>query len=129
LFKSESLLEEFIWLHLGSLLNLTKVKKQHIINKQNRADILGVDSLGRLALLEIKKGGDKGSIDQLIRYKDNLINHRLQTPEFSKVDFDKDFLLIAVASYFSDSTRTYAESRIPGCLLLTYQVKKTLNGE
>lgn len=129
LFKSESLLEEFIWLHLGSLLNLTKVKKQHIINKQNRADILGVNSLGNLAILELKKGGDKGSIDQLIRYKNNLINDRPQTSEFYKVDFNKDFLLIAVASYFSDSTITYAETKIPGCLLLTYQVKKTLNGE
>lgn len=129
MFKSESLLEEFIWLHLGSLLNLTKLKKQHIINKQNRADILGVDSLGRLAILEIKKGGDKGSIDQLIRYKDNLINNRPQTPEFSKVDFNKDFILIAVASYFSDATRTYAEKKIPGCLLLTYQVKKTLDAK
>ncbi|MEP0807775.1 hypothetical protein NC996_00650 [Trichocoleus sp. ST-U2] len=129
MFKSEALLEEFIWLHLSSLLNLNKLKKQHIINKQNRADILGVDSFGRLAILEIKKGGDKGSIDQLIRYKDNLINNCPQTPEFSKVDFDKDFLLIAVASFFSDSTRTYAENKIPGCLLLTYQVEKTLNGE
>ncbi|MBD2740122.1 hypothetical protein [Coleofasciculus sp. FACHB-1120] len=129
MFKSEALLEEFIWLHLSSLLNLTHLKKQHIINKQNRADILGMNSLGRLAILEIKKGGDKGSIDQLIRYKDNLINNRPQTPEFSKVDFNKDFILIAVASSFSDSTITYAESKIPGCLLLTYQVKKTLAGE
>ena len=39
-FKSEALLEEFIWLHLESLLNIRRIKKQHIINKENRSDIL-----------------------------------------------------------------------------------------
>lgn len=129
LFKSESLLEEFTWLYLWDLLNLYPVKKQHIINTQNRSDILGVNSQGQLAILELKKGGGLASIDQLIRYKDNLMNLRTQTTEFDKVDFNKDLILIAVASHFSASTKTYAESKLPGCLLLTYEVKKTLNGE
>lgn len=129
LFKSESLLEEFTWLHLGDLLNIYPVKRQHIIDNQNRSDILGVNSQGQLAILELKKGGGKASIDQLIRYRYNLINSRIQTTEFSKVDFNKDLILIAVASHFSASTKNYAENNFPECLLLTYEVKQTLNGE
>ncbi len=129
LFKSEALLEEFIWLHLNSLLKLDKIKKQHIINKQNRSDILGVTASGKLAILELKKGGSKGSIEQLIRYKDNLVNERPSTPEFSKVDFSQGYLPIAIASNFSDNARTYAESKLPGCLLLTYEIQRTLSNE
>ena len=94
LFKSESLLEEFTWLYLDDLLNLYPVKKQHIINNQNRSDILGVNRQGQLAILELKKGGGRASIDQLIRYKDNLVDSRIRTTEFSKVDFNKDLILI-----------------------------------
>ena len=128
LFKSESLLEEFTWLYLGALLNLEPVKKQHIINKENRSDILGVTPSGQLAILELKKGAGKAGIDQLIRYKDNLIKKRPHTPEFSKVDFNQPFLMIAIASHFSAPTIEYAYSRLPGCLLLTYNITKDVKG-
>lgn len=129
LFKSESLLEEFTWLYLGSLLNLEPVKKQHIINKENRSDILGVTPSGQLAILELKNGAGKAAIDQLIRYKDNLMKERRNTPEFSKVDFNQDFLIIAIASHFSAVAIEYAYSKLPGCLLLTYNISKNLSGD
>lgn len=129
LFTSESLLEEFTWLYLGNLLNLEPVKKQHIINKGNRLDILGVTRSGQLAILELKNGAGKAAIDQLIRYKDNLIKERPDTPEFSKVDFHQDFRMIAIASHFSAATIDYAHSRLPGCLLLTYNISKSLSAD
>ena len=124
LFKSESLLEEFTWIHLEALLKLKRVKKQLIINKENRSDILGLNFEGRLAILELKKGGGRGSIDQLIRYRDGLKKEPPQLDEFSEVDLNKDFLLVAIASQFSEATKTYALSKIPDCLLLTYEVEK-----
>lgn len=129
LFKSESLLEEFTWIHLEALLKLKKVKKQLIINKENRSDILGLNSEGRLAILELKKGGGRGSIDQLIRYRDGLKKEPPQLDEFSEVDLNKDFLLVAIASQFSKATKTYAQSQIPDCLLLTYKVDKKSDRE
>jgi hypothetical protein len=125
LFKSEALLEEFIWLHLESLLNIGRIKKQHIINKENRSDILAVNSLGQLVILELKKGGGKGCIDQLVRYKKHLMDEQPKAKEFLGVDFSKEFLTIAIASSFSASTKAYAESKLQNCLLLTYEVKKT----
>jgi hypothetical protein len=124
LFKSEALLEEFIWLHLESLLNIRRIKKQHIINKENRSDILAVNSLGQLVILELKKGGGKGCIDQLVRYKKHLMDEQPKVKEFLGVDFSKEFLPIAIASSFSASTKAYAESKLQNCLLLTYEVKK-----
>jgi hypothetical protein len=129
LFKSEALLEEFTWLHLESLLNISRIKKQYIINKENRSDILGVNNVGQLVILELKKGGGKGCIDQLVRYKNYLTIERPRIQEFSKVDFNQEFLTIAVASSFSAATKAYAESKLPNCLLLTYQVIKNSNNE
>lgn len=129
LFKSEALLEEFIWLHLQPLLNLEPVKRQYFINKQNRSDILGVNSEGRLAILELKKGEGKASIDQLLRYQDFFRKESHQDPNFERVDFSKKFLLIAIASHFNSSTIDYAQKMIPDCLLLTHEVKQYDNGE
>ena len=114
-------------MYLGSLLNLEPVKKQHIINKENRSDILGVTPSGQLAILELKNGAGKAAIDQLIRYKDNLMKERRNTPEFSKVDFNQDFLIIAIASHFSAVAIEYAYSKLPGCLLLTYNISKNFD--
>lgn len=129
LLKSEALLEEFIWLHLKPLLSLDPVKKQYFINKQNRSDILGVNPEGRLAILELKKGEGKGSIDQLLRYQDFFRKESHQDPNFERVDFSKKFLLIAIASHFNSSTIDYAQKMIPDCLLLTHEVKQYDNGE
>ncbi|MEG4456837.1 hypothetical protein [Microcoleus sp. N9_A1] len=124
LFKSEALLEEFTWLHLKPLLNLEPIKRQLSINKGNRSDILGVTNLGQLALVELKKGGGKDSIDQLIRYRNSLMSERPQSSEFSSVDFNQGFLLVAVASHFSLTAIDYAKSKLPGVLLLTYEITK-----
>ncbi len=122
--KSEFLLEEFTWSHLKSLLKLEPIRRQLLINKENRADILGVTISGQLAILELKKGGGKDSIDQLIRYRDNLMSERPQSSEFSMVDFNQSFLLVAVASDFSPAAIDYAKSKVPEVLLLTYEIKK-----
>lgn len=129
LLKSEALLEEFIWLHLKPLLNLDPIKKQYFINKQNRSDILGVNPEGKLAILELKKGEGKTSIDQLLRYQDFFRKESHQDPNFERVDFSKKFLLIAIASHFNSSTIDYARKMIPDCLLLTHEVKEYDNGE
>ena len=124
LFKSEALLEEFIWLHLESLLNIRGIKKQHIINKENRSDIMAVNSLGQLVIIELKKGGGTGCIDQLVRYKKHLMDEQTKVKEFLDIDFSKEFLTIAIASSFSAATKAYAESKLQNCLLLTYEVNK-----
>ncbi|MBD2481916.1 endonuclease NucS domain-containing protein [Planktothrix sp. FACHB-1365] len=127
LLKSEALLEEFVWLHLKPLLNLDPVKRQYCINKQNRSDILGANSEGRLAILELKKGGGKASIDQLLRYAEFLRQEYPQGGYFEQIDFSQKFLLIAIAAQFNSSTIDYAKRVIPDCLLLTYEVKQYNN--
>ena len=97
LLKSESLLEEFIWLNLNKLLKINPLKRQYIVNNKNRTDILGITKEGSLAIIELKKKGDKGSIDQLIRYKKNLLKYSSQSSMLSEVDFKRDFVLIAIA--------------------------------
>ncbi|MEA5498998.1 hypothetical protein VB834_10170 [Limnoraphis robusta Tam1] len=129
LFKSEALLEEVTWIHLESLLKLEKFKKQYFINKQNRSDILGITSQKQLAILELKKVGNKGCIDQLVRYQNHLKQEIHQFSESSKIDSSQDFILIAIASKFSSSAIEYAKQQIPNCILMTYEVIKSRDGE
>jgi hypothetical protein len=129
LFKSEALLEEVTWIHLESLLKLEKFKKQYFINKQNRTDILGITSQRQLSILELKKAGSKGCIDQLVRYRNHLKQEIHQFSDSLKIDSSKDFILIAIASKFSSNAVEYAKQTIPNCMLITYEVIKSINGE
>lgn len=129
LFKSELLLEEFVWLHLQTLLDLKPIKRQYTINKQNRSDILGMTNEGRLALLELKKEGGKDSINQLLRYEKFLKQEQPKDDKFAQVDFNKNFLKIAIASHFNQATIDYAKQVIPEGMLLTYEVKLNNKGE
>ena len=129
LLKSESLLEEFIWLNLDRLLKINPLKRQYIVNNKNRTDILGLTQERRLAIVELKKKGGKGSIDQLIRYKENLLKYSSQSSVLSEVDLKRDFVLIAIAGHFSLQARNYANSRLPEALLLTYEIQKAQNNE
>ncbi|MDJ0687174.1 MAG: endonuclease NucS [Xenococcaceae cyanobacterium MO_188.B32] len=129
LLKSESLLEEFIWLNLNKLLKINPLKRQYIVNNKNRTDILGITKEGSLAIIELKKKGDKGSIDQLIRYKKNLLKYSSQSSMLSEVDFKRDFVLIAIAGHFSPQVKEYASNKLPEVLLLTYEIQKAQNDE
>lgn len=129
LFKSEALLEEIVWLNLYQLLHLTPLQKQCVINAESRSDILGVNSQKRLAILELKKEGGRESIDQLTRYEKDIRNLEKFESKFSSVDFKQDFLLIAIASEFSNSAIDYARNKLPQCLLFTYEIEKTQNNE
>ena len=82
-----------------------------------------------MVILELKKGGGKGCIDQLVRYKQHLMDEQPKVKEFLGVDFSKELLTIAIASSFSASTKAYAESKLQKCLLLTYEVKKNSDNE
>ena len=127
--KSELLLEELVWLNLSKLLQINPLKRQYTVNSQNRTDILGLTQEQRLAIIELKKKGGKGSIDQLIRYRDNVLKYSSQSSVLSKVDFERDFVLIAIAGHFSLQAREYANSKLPEALLLTYEIQKAQNNE
>jgi hypothetical protein len=125
LFKSEALLEEFIWLHLSKLLDLNPVAKQYFINDKNRSDILAVDAQNRLAIIELKNSGGKASLDQLLRYKKALMRHPPDGEEFAPVDWKKEFSLISIAADFSTPAKEYAAHKMPNSLLLQYEIDRT----
>lgn len=124
LFKSEALLEEFIWLHLPQLLDLNPVAKQYFINEKNRSDILAVDAQNRLAIIELKNSGGKASLDQLLRYKKALMRHPPDGEEFAQVDWKQPFSLISIAADFSTPAKEYAARHLPNSLLLQYEIDR-----
>ncbi|HBQ98225.1 MULTISPECIES: hypothetical protein [unclassified Roseofilum] len=125
LFKSEALLEEFIWLHLSKLLDLNPVAKQYYINDKNRSDILAVDPQNRLAIIELKNSGGKASLDQLLRYKKALMRHPPDGKQFAPVDWKQEFSLISIAADFSAPAKDYAARHLPNSLLLQYEIDRT----
>ena len=127
LLKSELLLEEFIWLNISQLLQISPLIRQYIVNKKNRTDILGITKDRRLAIVELKKEGSKRSIDQLIRYRENILQDSSESTVLSEVDFNQDFVLIAIAGRFSSQAIEYAQEKLPQALLLTYEIKKDQN--
>lgn len=122
--KSESLLEELIWLNITKLLKIRPLRKQYVVNDRNRTDILGVAQERRLAIIELKKGDGRGSINQLIRYRKNILKSSSQSSAFSEINFEHDFILISIAGYFSQQEHKYAKKILPEALLLTYEVQK-----
>ncbi|MDJ0635934.1 MAG: type I restriction enzyme HsdR N-terminal domain-containing protein [Xenococcaceae cyanobacterium MO_188.B29] len=129
LLKSESLLEEFIWLNLNELLKINPLKRQYFVNNKNRTDILGITQERSLAIIELKKKGGKGSINQLITYRENVLKYSSQYSILSEVNFEQDFVLIAIAGHFSPQAQKYANSKLPEALLLTYEIQKSQNNE
>jgi len=125
LFKSEALLEEFIWLHLSKLLDLSPVAKQYFIDDKNRSDILAVDAQNRLAIIELKNSGGKASLNQLLRYKKALMRHPPDGEEFAPVDWKQEFSLISIAADFSTPAKEYATHNMPNSLLLQYEIDRT----
>lgn len=129
LLKSELLLEEFIWLNLSKLLKINPLKRQYVINNKSRTDILGITHDQHLVIIELKKQSGKESIDQLIRYRDNILKHSWWSSILSEVNFNKDFVLIAIAGYFSKQAQEYAINMLPEALLFSYEIQKTQKNE
>jgi RecB family endonuclease NucS len=95
-FASEEGLEDFVEVHLQSLLGLTLIKRQFTVNEQ-RCDIIAVDENQRLVVLELKNGEDRYVVQQLTRYYDALLEHK---PFADRVDYDQPVRLIAIAPKF-----------------------------
>ncbi len=95
-FASEEALEDFVEVHLQSLLGLTVIKRQFTVNEQ-RCDIIAVDENKRLVVLELKNGEDRYVVQQLTRYYDALLEHK---PFADRVDYDRPVRLIAIAPKF-----------------------------
>lgn len=95
-FASEEALEDFVEVHLQSLLGLTVIKRQFTVNEQ-RCDIIAVDENKRLVVLELKNGEDRYVVQQLTRYYDALLEHK---PFADRVDYAQPVRLIAIAPKF-----------------------------
>ncbi len=95
-FANEEALEDFVEVHLQSLLGLTVIKRQFTVNEQ-RCDIIAVDENKRLVVLELKNGEDRYVVQQLTRYYDALLEHQ---PFADRVDYDLPVRLIAIAPKF-----------------------------
>lgn len=95
-FANEEALEDFVEVHLQSLLGLTVIKRQFTVNEQ-RCDIIAVDENKRLVVLELKNGEDRYVVQQLTRYYDALLEHK---PFADRVDYDLPVRLIAIAPKF-----------------------------
>ena len=95
-FANEEALEDFVEVHLQSLLGLTVIKRQFTVNEQ-RCDIIAVDENKRLVVLELKNGEDRYVVQQLTRYYDALLDHK---PFADRVDYDLPVRLIAIAPKF-----------------------------
>ena len=93
---NEEALEDFVEVHLQSLLGLTVIKRQFTVNEQ-RCDIIAVDENKRLVVLELKNGEDRYVVQQLTRYYDALLE---QKPFADRVDYAQPVRLIAIAPKF-----------------------------
>ncbi len=71
-FAEEYLLEDFIWKHLESCLNLIPLKRQLNIDGEY-CDILAKTRDNQLVVLELKNCEDRYIIHQLTRYHHGLI--------------------------------------------------------
>ena len=95
-FANEEALEDFVEVHLQSLLGLTVIKRQFTVNEQ-RCDIIAVDENKRLVVLELKNSEDRYVVQQLTRYYDALLEHK---PFADRVDYYRPVRLIAIAPKF-----------------------------
>jgi RecB family endonuclease NucS len=95
-FTEERILEDFLWLHLESSLNLIPLKRQFAI-KGEYCDILARTKNGQLVVLELKNCEDRYIIHQLTRYYHGLF---IEKPFKDSIDYDLPIRLIAVAPDF-----------------------------
>ncbi|MBE9184318.1 DUF91 domain-containing protein [Microcoleus sp. LEGE 07076] len=95
-FVSEEAVEDFVEVHLQSLLGLTVIKRQFTVNEQ-RCDIIAVDENKQLVVVELKNAEDRYIVQQLTRYYDALLEHK---PFADRVDYAQPVRLIAITPKF-----------------------------
>jgi Endonuclease NucS len=95
-FKSEAELENFLFIHLDRLLNLSPIVRQYRIGTEI-CDVLATDSQKNLSIIELKNTEDRYIVQQLTRYYHGLIENK---PKFDGVDYKKPVKLIAIAPSF-----------------------------
>lgn len=95
-FTEERFLEDFIWMHLESSLDLIPLKRQSNI-KGEYCDILANTKDGQLVVLELKNCEDRYVIHQLTRYYHGLVQEK---PFQDSIDYDLPIRLIAIAPDF-----------------------------
>lgn len=95
-FEREETLEDFLFIHLQPVFNLTVLHRQYIVQGQ-RCDLLAVDADQRLVILELKNVEDRGIVQQLTRYYDAVLEEK---PYAQIVDYYKPVHLIAIAPSF-----------------------------
>lgn len=75
IFTEERVLEDFLWLHLESSLDLVPLKRQFTI-KGEYCDILAKTRNGQLVVLELKNCEDRYIVHQLTRYYHGLFTEK-----------------------------------------------------
>jgi Endonuclease NucS len=96
MFLEEKILEDFLWLHLESSLNLIPLKRQFTI-KGEYCDILAKTKNGQLVILELKNCEDRYIIHQLTRYYHGLF---VEQPFKDSINYNLPIRLIAIAPDF-----------------------------
>ncbi len=96
IFAEERILEDFLWLHLESSLDLIPLKRQFTI-KGEYCDILAKAKNGQLVVLELKNCEDRYIIHQLTRYYHSLF---VEKPFKDLINYDLPIRLIAIAPDF-----------------------------
>ena len=96
MFVEERILEDFLWLHLESSLNLIPLKRQFTI-KGEYCDILAKTKNNQLVVLELKNREDRYIIHQLTRYYHALF---VEQPFKDSIDYSLPIRLIAIAPDF-----------------------------
>jgi Endonuclease NucS len=95
-FKSETELENFVYIHLDKLLNLSPIARQYRIGTEI-CDVLATDDRKRLTIIELKNAEDRYIVQQLTRYYHGLIERK---PKLDGIDYKKSVKLIAIAPSF-----------------------------
>ncbi|MBE9145719.1 endonuclease NucS domain-containing protein [Planktothrix mougeotii] len=95
-FGNEKALEDFVWDNLMNLLELTPLKRQYKVNGEI-CDILALDKDQKLVIIELKNMTDRGVVQQLTRYYNNLI---LLKPLDGEIDYNKSIRLMAIMPSF-----------------------------
>jgi hypothetical protein len=95
-FRSETELENFVFIHLNTLLNLSPITRQYRIGTEI-CDVLATDNQKSLSIIELKNVEDRYIIQQLTRYYHGLIKTK---PKFDEIDYRRPVKLIAIAPSF-----------------------------
>ncbi|MEM6452000.1 MAG: recombinase RecB [Cyanobacteria bacterium P01_D01_bin.105] len=95
-FSSEQTLEDFVWNHLGDLLQVNPFQRQISVMGEV-CDILALTAERQLVIIELKNAEYRHVVQQLTRYYSNLLSEQ---PFSDSIDYEKPVRLIAIAPSF-----------------------------